>query len=484
MTDFRLPLFLLILVPVGLPAADKPADPRAVEFFENKIRPILVEQCYACHSVEARAKKKLRGGLYLDTRQALLDGGDSGPAIVPGKAKESLLIKSLHHSGDVKMPPKGKLAASVIADFETWINQGAVDPRTGTATKQRGLSLEEGRKFWSYRPPVAAALPTVKNRDWATNDIDSFILAGIEKGGHQPAKDVDRATFIRRVTFDLTGLPPTPQDIDAYVNDKRADARERLVDGLLASPRFGERWGRHWLDVARYAESITLRGSVFKEAWRYRDYVIEQFNNDDPFDRFIREQIAGDLISVDSPALQRQQKIATTFLALGNNNLEEQDKKQLRMDVVDEQLDTIGRAFLAQTIGCARCHDHKFDPVPTLDYYALAGILRNTRTLKHSNVSMWLEMPLPADPVREKELRAHESAVASLQSKIKDLRATVGKKSRRQQGRQGGLDRSGRSPGHRDRRNQGQEGRYLDRIKVGRFLRRAELRSRRQCRQG
>jgi cytochrome c553 len=414
--------------PAAEKKAEKAPDPRALAFFENKIRPVLVEHCYKCHSAEAREAKKLRGGLLIDTKQGLLLGGDSGPSIVPGDAKKSLLLKTMHYDGDVKMPPKGKLPAAVLADFETWINQGAVDPRSGAVVKAKGLSLDEGRQFWAFRPISVPMPATVKNPKWANDEIDSFVLARLEAAGHAPSPDADRATFIRRVTYDLIGLPPTPQEIDAFVNDKRHDAKQRLVDGLLASPRFGERWGRHYLDLVRYAESITLRGSIFKEAWRYRDYVIDHFNNDDPFDRFLREQIAGDLLSSSSLAEQRKQRIATTFLALGNTNLEEQDKKQLRMDVVDEQLDTIGKAFLAQTIGCARCHDHKFDPIPTKDYYALAGILRNTRTLKHSNVSEWLEMPLPADPVTEKAARDNESAIAALQAKIKTLKGPLVKK--------------------------------------------------------
>ncbi len=203
------------------------------------------------------------------------------------------------------------------------------------------------------------------------------------------------------------------------MNDASPDAYEKLVDRWLASPRFGERWARHWLDVARFAESLTLRGMIFKEAWRYRDYVVETFNADRPIDQFLREQIAGDLLPADSLEARRRQRIATTFLVLGNTNLEEQDKAQLRMDVVDEQLDVIGKALLGQTLGCARCHDHKFDPIPTRDYYALAGILRNTRTLEHENVSKWLTFPLPDTPEREAEYRAYQAKLADLEARLK-----------------------------------------------------------------
>ena len=262
------------------------------------------------------------------------------------------------------------------------------------------------------------------------NDIDAFILTRLEEKGLHQAPPADPATLIRRVSYDLTGLPPTPEEVDAFIQavaDKPQTAYEELVDRLLASPRFGERWGRHWLDVARFGESITLRGTLFKEAWRYRDYVIDGFNRDVPFDRFVREQVAGDLLPADSVEQKRRQLIATTYLALGNTNLEEQDKTQLVMDVVDEQLDAIGKGFLAQTITCARCHDHKFDPIPTRDYYALAGILRNTRTLKHANVSQWLELPLPEPPERERILREYEEKVAELQREIAALKAVVAK---------------------------------------------------------
>jgi hypothetical protein len=408
-------------------AAPAKADPDGIDFFEKKIRPVLAEHCYKCHSAEAQSRKKLRGGLRLDTRDGLREGGDSGPAIVPGKAKESLLYKSLLHDGDPAMPPSGKLPDSVVKDFAAWIDRGAPDPRTGKSSRVKGMSVEDGRKFWAYAPPKRPPAPDVKERDWSGNEIDRFILAAMEAKGLKPAADADRATLVRRLYFDLAGLPPTPEEIDAFVNDDSADAYDRLVDRLLSSPRFGERWGRHWLDLARFAESLTLRGFVLKDAWRYRDYVIESFDDDEPLDRFIREQIAGDLLPADSHLQKRRQLVATSFLAMGNTNLEEQDKKQLRMDVVDEQLDTIGRAVLAQTIACARCHDHKFDPIPTKDYYALAGILRNTKTLTHANVSQWLSVPLPADPEREKELKAHESALAALQEQVAALKAVVAK---------------------------------------------------------
>ncbi len=394
------------------------ADPKGLEFFENKIRPVLVGQCYQCHSAEAQAKKKLRGGLYLDTADGARKGGDTGPAVVPGKPKESLLLTSLKHEMDLEMPPKGKLPDAVIADFEQWIEMGAPDSRTGAVKKQVGLSIEAGRNFWAYRPVVPATGPAT---------IDSFIQAKLPPLQLTLAAEASRATLIRRVTYDLIGLPPTPKEIDEFVADPRPDAYERLVDRLLAASSFGERWGRHWLDLARYGESLTLRGFVFKNAWRYRDYAIESYNRDVPFDQFVREQIAGDLYPTDDLEVRRRRLVATTFLTMGNNNLEEQDKKALEMDVADEQLDTLSRAFLAQTVTCARCHDHKFDPIPTKDYYALAGILKNTKTLNHSNVSNWIDRPLPMPAAREEEAARHEAKIAQVQKQIADLKAIVAK---------------------------------------------------------
>ncbi|MCI0705260.1 MAG: DUF1553 domain-containing protein, partial [Planctomycetia bacterium] len=323
-----------------------------------------------------------------------------------------------------------KLPDAVIKDFEKWIAMGAPDPRGDSAIapkRQVGLTIEEGRKFWAYKLPVRPEVPEIQNPKFEIrNEIDAFILADLVKKKLEPAKEADRATLIRRLYYDLTGLPPTPEEVDAFVNDKDEDAYEKLVDKLLASREFGERWGRHWLDIARYAESVTLRGFIFKEAWRYRDYVIDSFNEDKPFDQFIAEQIAGDLLPAATTEDRKRNLIATTFLQLGNTNLEEQDKKQLRMDVVDEQLDVITKGFLGQTVTCARCHDHKFDPIPTKDYYALAGILRNVKAMEHANVSKWVEVPLPADPETEAALKKHDAAVSALQAKIAAAKKLAG----------------------------------------------------------
>jgi hypothetical protein len=396
-----------------------------MEFFEKRIRPILVERCYECHSDGA---KKLKGGLRLDHRDGWSKGGDSGPAIVPGDPEKSLLVQAVRWlDEDTQMPPKNKLPQAEIDALVEWVKMGAPDPRVASA--KPGASPVEAplskTNHWAYQPVKQFTPPTVKDINWPRGDIDRFILAKLEERGLPPAADADPAALCRRIYFDLTGLPPAPGELDAFAQSAIGNPQSAitsLVDRLLASPRFGEHWGRHWLDVVRFGESVTLRGFIFKEAWRYRDYVIDSFNRDVPFDQFIKEHISGDLLPHRSVGERRRQMIAGTFLTLGNWNLEEQDKKQLDMDVVDEQLDTIGKAFLGQTIGCARCHDHKFDPILATDYYAMAGILKNSRTLKHANVSEWLEAPLPVEPEQEKTLSEHEAAVAALQREIKSAK--------------------------------------------------------------
>lgn len=392
-------------------------DPKHVEFFEAKIRPVLVDKCYSCHSATSKA---LRGGLLLDTKQGLLVGGDSGPAIEPGKPADSLLIQALKFEG-FEMPPSGKLPAAVIADFEHWVSIGAPDPREAApnATAKKGIDIEAGKKFWSFAPIARPQPPQVKQNAWPAGPIDQFILAALESKGLKPVRDADRATWLRRVTFDLIGLPPSVAEIDAFVADKSPDAYEKVVDRLLSSPHFGERWGRHWLDVARFAESSGGgRSMVFKEAWRYRDYVIDSFNADKPIDRFIVEQLAGDLLPHETDAAEREHLTATSYLVLGATNYEEQDKKVLEMDVADEQIDVVGKGLLGMTISCARCHDHKFDPIPTADYYALAGIFRSTSMLIHENVSKWMERPLPLSPELQAAVAKHEQEVAELKLKL------------------------------------------------------------------
>jgi len=417
--------FAVLACPVF--AADGPAfSPRDVVFFEKKIRPILVAHCYACHSAKAARVKKLRGGLWLDNREGLRKGGETGAAIVPGKPDESLLLKALNYDS-LEMPPKEKLPATVIADFREWITRGAPDPRRGRAATISKVDIEAGRNHWAYRPLKKPPIPRPGGQI-SSSPVDAFLLARLKAAGLHQAAEANRHILVRRLYFDLIGLPPTPDQVEIFVSDDSPEAYTRLVDRLLASPHFGERWGRHWLDVVRFAESITLRGFLFPEAWRYRDYVVETFNADRSLDRFVQEQVSGDLLPSKSLRQRQRNVVATTFLALGNNNLEDQDKDKLRMDVVDEQLETISRAFLAQTIGCARCHDHKFDPIPTSDYYALAGILRNTKTLNHANVSKWIELPLPVVPARTAQIKKHERAVAALTARIKTLKGSTMRK--------------------------------------------------------
>lgn len=359
------------------------AGSEPMRFFESRIRPVLVERCEACHSAEAQQKGKLKAGLFLDSRKGLLEGGDSGPALVPGKPGESLLLRALRHeSKDLAMPPKEPmLPGSVIEDFIRWINEGAHDPREAVASvpvKRRGMSLDEGRAFWSMRPPQRPPLPTVLDTGWARSAVDRFILAGLEREGLTPADDAPAEVLLRRAYLDLTGLPPSAAEVASF----RREDFDALVEQLLASPHFGERWGRHWLDVARYAESNGKdRNVVFHHAWRYRDYVLDSFAADKPFDLFLREQIAGDLMVKDDPARRDALLVATGFLALGSKAYEETKPEVFRMDLVDEQIELIGRGILGLSVACARCHDHKFEAIPTADYYALAGILRSSEAL-------------------------------------------------------------------------------------------------------
>jgi hypothetical protein len=293
------------------------------------------------------------------------------------------------------------------------------------AELDKGVDIEAGRKHWAYHPLKAPAIPKIRNTAWPSNDIDCFILARLEATGLSPGADAEKIVLVRRLYFDLVGLPPTPEEITRFVDDKSPKAYEDLVDSLMASPRFGERWGRHWLDVARYAESMSLRGRLLKHAWRYRDYVIDAFNDDLPYDQFLRQQLAGDLLKATSVDAQRRNLIATTYLMMGDALLENQDKSQLDMDYVDEQLDAIGKGMLAQTIACARCHDHKFDPIPTRDYYAMAGILKNVQWLKHGNVSNFMEKPLPISEETKRGLEIHDASVARLKSEINTLKPKV-----------------------------------------------------------
>ena len=406
-----------------------------LEFFEKRIRPVLAERCYECHSATA---KKSKGGLTLDTRDGVLKGGEAGPVLVPGDPEKSRLIEAVrYHNRDLQMPPKSRLPAEQVRDLEQWVKLGAPDPRVepvAQSTAKRGLSVQEGRQFWAFQPLLNQAPPPIGNRQSAIgNPIDAFINAKLAEKKLTAAPPADPRVFIRRATFDLTGLPPTPEETEAFVRacssiGNRQSAIGNLIDRLLASPAYGERWGRHWLDVARYADSNGLDENVaFGNAWRYRDYVVNSFNADKPFDRFVQEQIAGDLLPAEGTPQRHEQLTALGFLSIGPKLLAEPDKVKLEMDLIDEQIETLGRAFLGMTIGCARCHDHKFDPLPTADYYALAAIFKSTRTMDDlKTIAKWHE-PEVATPAERAVVEAHQKQVVEQKAAIAKLVASANK---------------------------------------------------------
>ncbi len=371
-----------------------PAGETSIAFFESKVRPILVEQCYRCHGPESgEGKAKLR----IDSLESLLSGGVSGPAIVRGEPDQSLLILAVRHEGEVSMPPKQKLVQREIDALVAWVKMGAPWPASakGPAPTSTAESLPEwnepARQCWAFQIPRAPTPPMVVDREWPRSPIDRFILARLEAAGLRPAPPADKRKLLRRATLDLLGIPPSSGEMDAFLTDDSAQDFERVVDRLLASPRYGERWGRHWLDVARYADSNGMDDNLaYSDAWRYRDYVIASINSDKPFNRFLEEQIAGDLLAESEPSRRDALIVATGFLAIGPKMLAEDDPVKQRMDIVDEQLDTTCRVFLGLTMGCARCHDHKFDPLAMSDYYAMAGIFQSTQTmLSHRVDSKW-----------------------------------------------------------------------------------------------
>lgn len=421
-------LVALLLMPpesiaraAGSPAQD---DRDGIAFFETEIRPLLVERCYSCHSDDA---PRVRGGLKLDSAEGLRLGGDLGPSLVPGDPENSLLIEAVRYDDELlKMPPSGKLTDHQIEQLVRWVEMGAPDPRTDSAPASPDPSRGDSPDvdLWSFRPPTEPALPEVSDPSWPRSDLDRFILAALDAEGMSPAPPADRRTLIRRATFDLTGLPPTPGEIVDFLDDDAPDpeAFDRVIDRLLASPAYGERWGRHWLDVARYADSNGSDENVAHgHAWRYRDYVVDAFNHDLPYDQFVVEQIAGDQLRQDEETgPSHAQLIATGFLSLGPKVLAEPDQQKMEMDIIDEQLDTLGRAFLGLTIGCARCHDHKFDPISAADYYGLAGIFKSTQTMESlKTVARWYEHPIPAPDDLERQAE-HEQAIASLENMINE----------------------------------------------------------------
>ncbi len=349
------------------------------EFFEKKVRPLLVERCHNCHSATA---KKLRGGLRLDNRAAVLKGGDTGPAIVPGQPEKSLLIDAVRYRNEsLQMPPAGKLSDPEIAVLEEWVRRGAPYPGPDAAAAAKsGVNLAAGRKFWSFQPPRLATLPALRDTAWPQRRMDAFVLAELEKRGLSPSPAASRRTLIRRATFDLTGLPPTPEEVETFVNDPAADAYGRLLDRLLASPAYGERWARFWLDLARYCDVAEPWAESKGQPYLYRDWVVQALNDDLPYDVFVQRQLAADLM----PDARPEDQAALGFLGLSPVYWKELklDKDVIRTVVAEEweeRIQAVTATFLGLTVACARCHDHKFDPITQQDYYALAGVFASTR---------------------------------------------------------------------------------------------------------
>ena len=371
-----LALTLLVVLPKMITAQESGvANAKGIEFFENKIRPVLDKYCYECHSSQS---KKVRGGLSVDSKEGLLAGGDSGPALVPGRAKESLIVKAMRHEGDLQMPPRSKkLHDDIIADFVRWIDMGAADPRAGKVVPAKTIDFDKARMFWSFQPLVQATPPAVKNQDWIRTPVDRFILAKLEANNLMPNGQASRERLIRRAFFDLHGLPPTPADVEAFVNDTSPNAYEKLIDRLLESERVGERWGRHWLDLVRFAESDGYLFDGYRNgADFYRDFVIKAFNQDMPFNQFVRWQIAGDQLQPKNLLAVA----ATGFLVAGTmpTNDVSRTRELIRYNQLDDMIATLGTSMLGITFGCARCHTHKYDPIAQEDYYRLIACFSHT----------------------------------------------------------------------------------------------------------
>jgi cytochrome c553 len=394
------------------------------EFFEKKIRPVLVAKCQVCHNAKAKT-----AGLDLSTAEGFAHGGPSGPLIAE-KPEESRLLKVIGYEDHLKMPPTGKLPAEDIADIAAWVKLGAPWPGAQAITPQATANApagsrwsEEQKKFWAFQPIRVPEPPRVHDESWVRSAIDRFVLSKLEEQGLKPAPPASKLTLLRRATFDLTGLPPTEDEIRRFMQDNSPDAYAKVIDRLLSSPRYGERWGRHWLDVARYADSTgNDEDHRYPYAWRYRDYVIDAFNRDLPYNEFVREQLAGDLLPSKNGPVNRDGIVATGFLALGAKALAQQDKQKMLYDIYDEQVDVTTRAFLGLTVACARCHDHKFDPIATKDYYALTGIFASTKDFANpmSNVSQLLYKPLCEDS-EYRTYRAYQKTLAAKMRQINDV---------------------------------------------------------------
>jgi len=391
------------------------ADDARLAFFESRIRPVLVRSCYKCHS---RQSDPLQAELRLDVRLT-----KAAALISPGKPDASRIIQAIRYTdSELQMPPDGRLDPAVIADFETWVRMGAVDPRPALTdppaiARPQALDLEAGRRFWAFQPLWEPTWPAI-DHPWIRSPIDLLVFQRLQAAGLAPGKRADRRTLIRRASFVLTGLPPAPQAVQRFLDDRRPDAFAHLVDALLASPAYGERWGRHWLDVVRYGDCNGADESrPFPHAYHFRNYVIDTFNRDVPYDRMIAEHLAGDLLQHDGRGAY-EPLVGTGFLVLGTKILAEQDETKMRVDIIDEQIDAFSRALLGLTVACARCHDHKFDPIPTSDYYALAGIFQSTRTM--SAPGQWQELPAHT-AASLAHARQFRETLASQQAELKRL---------------------------------------------------------------
>jgi hypothetical protein len=414
---------VVLLLGIALvPSASLAQGTESDQFFETKIRPLFVAQCQVCHG-----DKQQMGDIDLTRRDGLRRKGSAGPIVVVGDVNASPLIRAIRHESEIKMPPTEKLSDGEIADLTEWVRMGAPwpEPKVLPRDPEAGVELTEAEKaWWSFQPVTRHAPPAVRNADWVRTPIDNFILAPLEENGFEPAAETDKLTLLRRVTYDLIGLPPTEREIAEFLADDSADAYAKVVERLLDSSRYGERWGRHWLDVARYADSTGVdEDHKYPYAWKYRDYVVDAFNNDMPFDRFLQEQIAGDLLPADQPgAVNARGIIATGFLALGPKLIAEQDKKKMLYDMIDEQIEVVGKAVLGLTMQCARCHDHKFDPIRQRDYYSMASIFRSTKQVVDwkAHVSELYFAPLVPDEDAEKYF-SHQKKIALKKQQVGNI---------------------------------------------------------------
>jgi hypothetical protein len=391
-------------------------------FYEQQVKPIFESACFKCHGADP---KKVKGGLDLTTRAGLMHGGESGPGVVLDQPDKSVLLRAVSYKDeDLLMPPKEQLPAAQIEVLKKWVAMGAPYPAsaqgkvTGPPQGHDGPPkvTPEAMKFWSFQPVRRPAVPEVKDRKWVTNAVDAFVLAKLEAAGLTPASPAGKAALLRRAYFDLTGLAPKPEEVEAFLADRSADAYEKVVDRLLASPQYGEKWGRHWLDVVRFAETNSFeRDSVKPNAWRYRDYVIESLNEDKPFDQFVREQIAGDELDKVTP----DSIIATGIYRLGTWDDEPADRATARFDELDDIVTTVGQGFLGLTLNCARCHDHKIDPIPTKDYYSFVALFNNIAPYQTSGPNVMTEI------VPEDQRKAREEEVASVAARKADLKQRI-----------------------------------------------------------